>query len=236
MSIEENIDENELPRNQLHPVDEFLHTILFSFVLDGGDRITYDNLRHLFGVIASYYPGNKEKLRQAKPQKILVICDQNQGRSQIAEFLVQSFGDVLGMNLKVKSAGQHATLDKYGGRPSPVVRKNLTKLGIPIENATVDQLQESDIDNETIVIILKSSSDLPEFIYNARLVIGEYLADPFPESKIPKTNDERLFELFDSITYFTVSFVLKLAKAIEAKDNNLNDFKKYFASKIIRKN
>lgn len=192
---------------------------------------TYTSLIGVLKVIAKNTHLSKEWESENFPTKILIICDQNQGRSQIEAAIVNLLVSELGLPLSVISAGVFATPEKYDGKPNPQVVNKLTALGISMEMAQVNQLSEDDVDANTLVIALNDPSILPEYVYKAKVVISTFMADHFPGSKLPKKADKLLDELVDETTYLGINIVLKLAEAFEL--SNFEIFIDYFKKRII---
>ena len=201
-------------------VPGFIQLILYSLSVE---HYTYgdpelERIQDFTKAIAYFYPGDKEKLRTASPLKILVICDQNQGRSQMVAAVIAELARNLGLNAEVKSAGQHATPEKYDGKPPGAVCTGLERRQLDMSGATVNQLVPADSDENTIVLLLNDPATVSDFVYNARLVVNRYMMDQFPGSKVPKDADQILEEVIDESAFLGIQFVLELARAIEFDD------------------
>lgn len=124
---------------------------------------------------------------------------------------------MIGIPLNLRSAGVNATPEKYGGKPGPMIVRKLNELGIAISDATVDQLEENDIDDSTIVLALCAIEHIPDHAFRAKVVIAAEMVDNFPGSKAPN-NTESLDSIMDEAAWLGLNVVTKLAEAIEQSD------------------
>ncbi|MCA9373514.1 hypothetical protein KC921_05495 [Candidatus Woesebacteria bacterium] len=182
---------------------------------------------------ARFLPVEYEKLAGAPPAKIVVVCRENQGRSQIAEALLQATATMIGLPVTIKSVGLHATPEKYDGAPNPIVQYIMDVFGIPLVTATVKQIQPEDITEDTIVIIL-DDSELPDYIFLAKLVLVNHTNDP---SLRARDNDDLLAGLsttLEELIYFAISLTFKLAETTAESDFAI--FENYFHKLVRKKN
>ncbi|MCB9813119.1 MAG: hypothetical protein H6772_01800 [Pseudomonadales bacterium] len=205
---------------------EFLFMIDRAILIQG---LSYHSLYRFLDNIGEYCPCSREWDSYISTLKVLVICDQNQGRSQVEAAIISYISRKLGMPVIIESAGSHATPDKYQGKPNPVIVNIMKNIGVSIEDAKVNQLKEEDIDNNTIVIALNNPENLPDFVFRAKVVINAFMEDHFPGSKVPEDDNALLEEIIIELTYLGINIVLKLSEALLASDISIftNFFNKY---------
>jgi protein-tyrosine-phosphatase len=207
----------ERSNNYPKTVSEFLHKIVSFIIREQPDST---EIFKLLTRAIKNCPINQEALKEAKPYNLIVICDQNQGRSQAEEAILRLIAQTIGLPLNLVSAGVNATPEKYGGKPGPIVTGKLEDLGISMNDATVDQLKESDIDENTIVLALCAKENIPDHVFRAKAVIAGYIKDSFPGSKAPD-NKDALDHMIEKTAWLGLRVATRLAEAMEKSDFEL---------------
>lgn len=204
--------------NYPQTVSDYLNLLINFFVNE--DPSPIDAYKFIKSA-ATHFPkfpfANREILNKSEPYNLLVICDQNQGRSQIEEAILKLLAQMIGVPLKLMSAGVNATPEKYGGKPGPKVIAKMESIGIPMGDATVDQLKESDINENTILVALCAKDNIPSCAFKAKVVVVREFKDNFPGSIIPDNSDLLDFLIADT-AYLALRIVARLAESIEKSD------------------
>lgn len=220
----------ERPSNYPQTMSEYLQAVIGFIIREGPDEIGIEDMYKLFRSAVAHCPIDREVLKKAEPYNLLVICDQNQGRSQIEEAIIRPLAEIIGISLNIASAGVSATPDKYGGRPGPIIIQKMEELGIPMDGASVDQLTENDIDENTILLALCAKEKIPDYAFKAKVVIAAEIDDDFPGSEVP-VNETSLDPIIEKTAWLALRVVAKLAETIEQSDFAI--FEKEFERLIL---
>lgn len=111
--------------------------------------------------------------------KYLFICEENIGRSQIAEGFYNKKHNGRG----AISAGIIDSTRKYSGRPRDDVIQVMGEVGIDISGQRVKQLTEGMLEKAEKIVVLCDKKVCPEAITKRRNVIYCFIEDPPDEDK-----------------------------------------------------
>ena len=117
-----------------------------------------------------------------KTDRILVICQQNVGRSQMAEGFLRSCSSSR-LRIVVMSAGLKKIdkmKSKYHNHPHPDVIRVMREVGVDVSRQTIDKLNSTMAERATKILVLCDKKFLPEFCSRYQnKIIYKTIEDPY---------------------------------------------------------